>query len=66
MAVLTGLIAARAILVALSLLAACGARDDATFRYRLSFSVSVNGAVRSGSSIIAVRYWTGGASWGHR
>jgi len=57
------LTAACAILVALGLLAACGG-EDATFRYRLSFSVSVNGAVRSGSSVIAVRYWTGGASWG--
>jgi hypothetical protein len=44
-------------------LAACGA-NDATFRYRLAFSVSVNGAVKSGSSIISVRYWRGGASWG--
>ena len=49
---------------ALGLLAACGGGDDATFRYRLSFSVAINEAVRSGSSIIAVRYWTGGASWG--
>lgn len=57
------LTAACAILVAVGLLAACGGQD-ATFRYRLSFSVSVNGAVRSGSSIIAVRFWTGGASWG--
>jgi hypothetical protein len=42
---------------------ACGV-NDATFRYRLAFSVSVNGAVKSGSSIISVRYWRGGASWG--
>lgn len=46
-----------------SLLSACS-RSDATFRYRLAFSVSVNGAVKSGSSIISVRYWRGGASWG--
>lgn len=52
-----------AILVALGLLGACGG-EDATFRFRLSFSVSVDGAMRSGSSIIAVRFWTGGASWG--
>ncbi|PDT91078.1 hypothetical protein CO669_08360 [Bradyrhizobium sp. Y36] len=58
------LIAAFVSLGALGLLAACGVGDDATFRYRLSFSLGINGAVRSGSSIIAVRYWTGGASWG--
>jgi len=52
-----------ATLVTLALLAACGA-GDGTFRYRLAFSVSVDGAVKSGSSIISVRYWRGGASWG--
>lgn len=52
-----------ATLVTLVLLAACG-ENDVTFRYRLAFSVSVNGAVKSGSSIISVRYWKGGASWG--
>ncbi|GLH82144.1 hypothetical protein SSBR45G_70530 [Bradyrhizobium sp. SSBR45G] len=46
-----------------SLLSACG-RSDATFRYRLAFSVSINGAGKSGSSIISVHYWKGGASWG--
>ncbi|WP_284423979.1 MULTISPECIES: hypothetical protein [unclassified Bradyrhizobium] len=45
------------------LLSACGG-SDASFRYRLSFSVSANGVAKSGSSIISVRYWRGGASWG--
>jgi hypothetical protein len=52
-----------AALVMLVLLAACG-ESDGTFRYRLAFSVSVNGAVKSGSNIISARYWRGGASWG--
>jgi hypothetical protein len=51
-----------ATLVALALLAACGV-NDATFRYRLAFSVSVNGAVKSGSSIISVRYRSGQPGW---
>ena len=51
-----------ATLVTLVLLAACGL-NDATFRYRLAFSVSVNGAVKSGSSIISVRYRGGQAGW---
>ena len=51
-----------ATLVTLVLLAACGV-NDATFRYRLAFSVSVNGAVKSGSSIISVRYRSGQPGW---
>ena len=51
-----------ATLVTLALLAACG-ENDATFRYRLAFSVSVNGAVKSGSSVISVRYRGGQPGW---
>jgi hypothetical protein len=45
-----------------ALLSACGG-NDASFRYRLAFSVSVNGAVKSGSSIISVRYRGGQPGW---
>lgn len=45
-----------------SLLSACGG-SDATFRYRLTVSVSVNGVTKSGSSIISVRYRTGQSGW---
>src|SRR5882672_12005849 len=51
-----------ATLVTLALLAACGG-NDGTFRYRLAVSVSVNGAVKSGSSIISVRYRGGQPGW---
>lgn len=49
-------------LLALLFLTACG-RGDATFRYRLTVSVSVNGVTESGSSIISVRYRTGHPGW---
>jgi hypothetical protein len=44
------------------LLSACGG-SDGTFRYRMAFSVSVNGAVKSGSSIISVHYRGGQPGW---
>jgi hypothetical protein len=47
---------------AAALLSACG-ENDGTFRYRLAFAVSVNGAVKSGSSIISVRYRGGQPGW---
>jgi hypothetical protein len=47
---------------AATLLSACG-ENDGTFRYRLAFSVSVNGAVKSGASIISVRYRGGQPGW---
>jgi hypothetical protein len=46
----------------LVLLSACG-ENDGTFRYRLAFSVSVNGAAKSGSSIISVHYRGGQPGW---
>src|SRR4051812_12324406 len=49
-------------LITLVLLSACGG-NDGTFRYRLAFSVSVNGAVKSGSSIISVHYRGGQPGW---
>jgi hypothetical protein len=45
-----------------ALLSACGG-DDGTFRYRLAFAVSINGTVKSGSSIISVRYRGGQSGW---
>jgi len=47
---------------AATLLSGCGG-SDGTFRYRLAFSVNVNGEVKSGSSIISVRYRGGQPGW---
>jgi hypothetical protein len=49
-------------LITLVLLSACGG-NDGTFRYRLAFAVSVNGAVKSGSSIMSVHYRGGQPGW---
>jgi hypothetical protein len=51
-----------ATLVGLVFLTACGA-DDGTFRYRLAFSVSVNGSEKSASNIISVHYRGGQSGW---
>jgi hypothetical protein len=48
--------------VPVALLSACGG-NDGTFRYRLAFAVSVNGAAKSASSIISVRYRGGQPGW---
>jgi hypothetical protein len=47
---------------AATLLSACGG-SDGTFRYRLAFSVGVAEAVKSGSSIISIRYRGGQPGW---